>query len=72
MRTYNTESGYTAIETLGGVDIYEGDCYVCSLDGISLTHFEDENGNINEDELDEEINDVMLAEDFLNYQKEYC
>lgn len=53
MKQVETPNGYTAIERIGGIDIYLDDCYVCELSGVSFDNFVDEN------ELDEAIDDEL-------------
>ena len=72
MDTYETESGYIVTETLGGLEVTEGDRVICTLDGKTLEDYRDENENIDDDALEADIREVEEAEDFLAYQKEYC
>lgn len=53
MKQIETPNGYTATERIGGIDIYEGDDFVCELNGVSLDNF------TNESELDDAIEDEL-------------
>lgn len=68
-----TENGYKAVDTLGGIDIYDeyGD-YVCELPAVSLYGFMDENDDIDEEKLEEAIHSELEVEGFLKDQAEYC
>lgn len=67
-----TESGYKAIDTISGMDLYD-DCgsYITSMKGVHLSEFMDENENFNDDRLDAMIETEMEAVDFINDQAEY-
>ena len=68
-----SESGFKARETLSGIDIYDSDNnFVCELDGLTLSRFEDEDGNVDSSQLESEVRSVLDAQSFLDYQKEYC
>lgn len=70
---YKSETGYVATDTLSGIDIHDADGnFVVELQGLSLSRFEDEDGNIDNDQLEEEIRDTLDAQEFLDYQSEYC
>ena len=70
---YKSETGYIATDTLSGIDIYDADGnFVVELQGLSLSRFEDEDGNINDNQLEEEIRNTLDAQEFLDYQAEYC
>lgn len=69
---YTTESGYTVRETLSGLDVEDcNGCHACELP-VGLSHFEDENGNIDEDLLEAEIRNEMDIEGFLADQADYA
>lgn len=70
---YKSETGYIATDTLSGIDIHDADGnFVVELQGLSLSRFEDEDGNINDEQLEEEIRDTLDTQEFLDYQVEYC
>lgn len=70
---YKSETGYVATDTLSGIDIHDADGnFVVELQGLSLSRFEDEDGNINDEQLEEEIRDTLDVQEFLDYQAEYC
>jgi hypothetical protein len=70
---YQSETGYVATDTLSGIDIHDDSGnFICELQGLTLSRFEDENGDINSDQLEEEIRDTLDAQEFLDYQSEYC
>ena len=70
---YKSETGYVATDTLSGIDIHDADGnFVVELQGLSLSRFEDEDGNINNVQLEKEIRDTLDAEEFMEYQAEYC
>lgn len=61
MRQVETPDGYLAIERIGGIDVYCGDCYVCELSGKSFRDFSiDELVDV--DSLDEAIQDELDTE----------
>ena len=69
---YISETGYVATETLSGIDIHDDSGnFVCELQGLSLSRFEDENGDIDNDQLEQEIRDTLDAEEFLDEQGAY-
>lgn len=69
--THETEN-YTVRETLSGLDVEDWNgCHVCELP-VGLSHFEDENGNIDDDKLEQAIQDEMDVETFLDDQANYC
>jgi len=73
MTTHLTESGYEVLETLGGLEVNEDGTLVCTLDGRTLEDYTDEdNGNIDDDALERDIEEAIEVEDFLAYQREYC
>jgi hypothetical protein len=73
MSIYETESGYEVHETLGGLEVYEDGEYVCEIGGKTLENYRDEDTeDIDDDALEADIEENMEAEEFLNYQKEYC
>lgn len=69
---YTTENGYTVRDTLSGMDV-EDDTgrHVCELP-VNLSHFEDDNGNIDEDMLEAEIKNEIDIEGFLADQADYA
>jgi hypothetical protein len=70
---YISETGYVATETLSGIDIHDDSGnFVCELQGLSLSRFEDENGDIDNDQLEREIRDTLDVEEFLDEQSAYC
>jgi hypothetical protein len=70
---HTSETGYVATDTLSGIDIQdENGSFICELQGLSLSRFEDENGNIDDDQLEQEIRDTLDAQEFLDYQGAYC
>jgi hypothetical protein len=70
---YKSETGYIATDTLSGIGIHDADGnFVVELRGLSLSRFEDEDGNINDNQLEEEIRNTLDAQEFLDYQAEYC
>ena len=73
MNVFISETGYKAKETLGGIDIYDSeDNFVCELAGLTLSRFEDEDGNISSEQLEDEITAELDAQSFIDYQTEYC
>jgi hypothetical protein len=73
MNVFISDTGYKAKETLGGIDIYDSeDNFVCELAGLTLSRFEDEDGNISSEQLESEITSVLDAQSFIDYQTEYC
>jgi hypothetical protein len=69
---YETENGYTVRDTLSGLDVEDWNgCHVCELP-VNLTHFEDEDGNIDEEKLEQAIEDETAVESFLADQADYC
>jgi hypothetical protein len=67
-----TGLGYVVQDTLSGADVYDDTGnLVCQLPQ-SLSHFEDDNGNIDDDALEEAIHDEEEVEAFLDYQSDYC
>ena len=72
MNTYLTESGYTARESMSGIDIYDGDSFVCELGGRKLDEYRDEDDNIDDNALDADISMQLQVDDFIEYQQEYC
>ena len=72
MRQVNTPSGYLAIERIGGIDVYMGDCIVCELCCKTLDNFSYD-GKINTDKLEEAIEDEIDTDRVLNNLKDcYC
>lgn len=70
---YTSETGYVATETISGIDIHdENGSFICELQGLTLSRFEDENGNIDDDQLEQEIRDTLDAQEFMDYQAGYC
>jgi hypothetical protein len=61
MKQIETPNGYTATERIGGIDIYEGDDFVCELNGVSLDNF------TNESEIDDAIEDELDTFDPYNF-----
>lgn len=77
MRIYETESGYEVRETLGGLEVYEGDTLTCTLGGRTLedyTYYDEDADSeyIDDDVLETDIEDEVDVENFLDYQAEYC
>ena len=69
---YITEFGYIVQNTLSGADVYdENENLVCQL-SHNLSHFEDDNGTINDGDLEDAIKDEIEVEEFLDYQSGYC
>lgn len=57
---------YKVKDAITGIQVYdEFDKFVCELSGNSLTHYLDDNDNLNEDELLQDIEDELDTEDFL-------
>lgn len=65
-----TGMGYEAIETLSGVEIYDGDAFICTLPG-TLSKFEGEDGEIDDDALEDAIDNQVEIEKFLDDQSAY-
>jgi len=72
MESYELENGRVVIERINGLDVYDGDAFVCEIQGKTLDSFRDENDEIDEDALDAEIDDILDADEFIDYQKNYC
>ena len=67
-----TGLGYVVQDTLSGADVYDdAGNLVCQLPQ-SLSHFEDGDGNIDDDALEKAIDDECDVENFLDYQSDYC
>ena len=60
MRQIETPNGYTAIEVIGGIDVYCDDCYVCELSGVSFDNFVDENAL--DDAIDDEVDTLAVMD----------
>lgn len=60
MKQIETPNGYTAIEVIGGIDVYCDDCYVCELSGVSFDNFVDENAL--DDAIDDELDTLAVME----------
>jgi hypothetical protein len=67
---YTTELGYVVTDTLSGADVYVDDNLVCELP-CHLSHFEDDNGNIDDDKLEGLIQDTIEVDTFLDDQANY-
>jgi glutathione synthase/RimK-type ligase-like ATP-grasp enzyme len=76
MNTYITMLGYEVRETISGLDVVDDGDFVCEINGKSLNDYRedpsDELSDINDDRLEADIKEIVEAEEFINYQKEYC
>lgn len=72
MSKYQTPLGYIVRETLSGLEVYEDGKVVCLIENTTLDKYRDENEDIDDDLLESDINEVCEAQEFLDYQKEYC
>lgn len=67
-----TWSGYKAIDTLSGLDVYDEDgSYVCAIQGVHVSEFMDEDGNIDSDRLDSVIETEIEVDNFIQDQAAY-
>ena len=77
MGIYETELGYQVRETLNGLEVTDPDedKVVCTLNG-NLNYYredpDDELSDIDDDMLEADIKKVCEAQEFLDYQREYC
>lgn len=64
--------GYEVIERNNSLDVYydTGD-YACNLGNTTLADYTYD-GKVSDAELEQAIDDELDAEEFLNYQREYC
>ena len=68
---YVTENGYEVRETIGGLEVSEYGNVICTLDGMTLSDYaEDE--VIDDEALEADIEDMAETESFIDYQREYC
>ena len=70
MKYYITELGYVVTDTLSGADVHEDGNLVCELP-CNLSHFEDDDGNIDNDKLEALIKDTIEVDTFLDDQANY-
>ena len=67
-----TEDGYKVVDTLSGVDVYNAnDDLTCSIRGIHISEFMDENDNVNDERLNAMIEEELEIEEFLDEQGGY-
>jgi len=64
MKQIITPNGYLAIETIFGIDVYMGDCFVCELHGKTFADFS-YNEKIDSSKLDDAIDEELSIEEFL-------
>ena len=55
---------YTIVETSHGLDVYEGDQFVCEIGGMRLDNFTYD-GKVSEAELGQAIKEEIEVEEFL-------
>jgi hypothetical protein len=72
MSTYQTQLGYIARDTISGIEVYEDGKVVCLIENATLDKYRDENEDIDDDLLEKDIKEICEAQEFLDYQKEYC
>ena len=65
----NSIDSYVATDTTAGIDITDKDGnFICELNGMGLSYFENENGDIDEDRLESVIRNQIAVEEFLDNQ----
>lgn len=64
MKQVITDS-YVVIEVIGGLDVYMGETYMCSLHGKTLNDFR-YNGKVDKNKLEEAIDDELDTLDTLD------
>lgn len=71
--THETQDGYTARDTIGGIEVYDwNDILVCKLSGRTLNDYMNEHEEVDDDALEEDIKDELDVENFIAYQEDYC
>ena len=71
--THETQDGYTARDTIGGIEVYDwNDIFVCKLSGRTLNDYMNEHEEVDDDALEEDIKDELDVESFIAYQEDYC
>lgn len=65
----NSIDGYVATDTAAGIDITDDNGnFICELNGMGLSFFKNENGDIDEERLKDAIRNQIDVEEFLDSQ----
>lgn len=62
MKTYETPLGYTVIETIYGLDVYDKDVYLCELHGKTFADYSYDE-KVNGDKLENDIHEHLSLEE---------
>jgi hypothetical protein len=65
MKSFETPLGYTVVETVYGLDVYDKDTYLCELYGKTLADYTYD-GEVNGDKIEDDVHNELYLEETMN------